>query len=106
MTKGAQPGHLVTDLILSGDAATVAQALDLARKLDAPRRQVRLHIRMDDIETSALLQLGITYDWSTFTIGETSNGSTGTLNTHLGKIGHTPFSITAQLDALETNGQS
>jgi cytochrome c peroxidase len=106
-------GHLAKDLILIGTENAVADATDLIHQLDRHRDQVRLHMKISDISFDGLRQLGIAYDFSPYTLTETTGAAaaSGTPATIINKLGlgqlaHLPISITATVSALEQRNQA
>ena len=103
-----EAGHLAKELILIGDEKTVKQAREMVKKLDYHREQVRLRLKVTDISFDGLHQLGITYDFSKYSIRENSaQSSSGIVNAlRVAQLGHLPISIDATLAALEQRNQS
>jgi len=95
-------------LILMGHSTTVAAAKAMAGSIDRPRDQVRLRMKLMSISTDALRNLGVSYDFSRYSIRETtpngaSTSSSGILNSlKVLQLGHLPISIDATIKALET----
>jgi cytochrome c peroxidase len=109
LAGSTEVSHMVKDLILIGDAKTVVKARQIVETLDLHRQQVRLHIKIVDIDFDALKQFGIAYDFSSYSLRETSatSATTGIINMlALGQLAHVPISINATLLALETRDQS
>ncbi len=128
--SGASTGVLdgsSREVILYGEQTLVERALDLAKKLDVKRRQVRINVRISDVSSDALRELGIRWNWSHYTAKEVpsassaggtggsgssgSGGSTTTTDQIVNGIGfktfgHTPIYIDAQLSALEQDNRA
>lgn len=106
------PTQFVHDVILQGDEESVRQALVFARRLDRPRGQVAVHMTISDVSVDALRQLGLTYDWSSFSAHEVPSSDVATTGTaqvpglKLGRFSHDPVGFSATLSALETQGRS
>lgn len=118
------------DIVLSGEASVVERALALAHKLDRRRAQVRINVRITDINSAAMRQLGVQWNWSSYKAREVPNvttgstGSTGTTGSgtsgstgsslsstlvngiSFGTIAHDATSIEATLSALETSDRA
>jgi cytochrome c peroxidase len=103
-------GRLSKELILVGLDTTVAKAVKVCAELDHHRPQVRLRVKISDIDFTGLRQLGIAYDFSSYSLVESSSGSSsaGSVIQKLGfgTLGHAPISVTATLSALEQRNQS
>lgn len=109
--QGMAEPHLSKQLILVGHESTVAEAREMLAKLDRPREQVRLRLKVVEVSTEALRKLGVSYDFSKYSIRETASaadtGSGGGLNSlKILQLGHLPISIDATLSALETHNYS
>ncbi len=102
----ADPGHFAKDLILVGDSKTVARGLDLARRLDRQRGQVRLHVKIIDIGLTALHQLGVSYSFGGYGLREIPAAGIVVDKLPLAQLGHLPITVDATLLALEQKGQS
>ena len=61
------------DVIIKGPAGEVRRVLILARKLDRLRRQVRINLRMAEMNDTASRNLGLTWNFGT------ASGSTTTV---------------------------
>jgi hypothetical protein len=106
------------DVVFSGPPALVARALSLARKLDRPRKQVRVNIRVVQMTTNAARNLGVTWMQSlNLQANEVpnANATTNANNSALGlqgsgltvgKFTHSVLSINATLNAMEQTGDS
>jgi type II secretory pathway component GspD/PulD (secretin) len=90
--------HLI---VLSGDADLVAQALDLAQKLDVRRTQVKIAVQITDIERSALKNLGLQWTFGNFGITENQPSGIG-----FGSFTRDPLSVSATITALENKGDA
>ncbi len=127
-TSGSLSNSTSRVVILYGEASLVDRALDLARKIDIRRKQVRINVRITDVNSEALRELGLRWNWSNFSVkeqpstsastgGSTSSGTpSGTGSTagtdplvnsiSFGAFGHTPVYIDAKLSALEQNNKA
>jgi type II secretory pathway component GspD/PulD (secretin) len=97
------------DLVLSGDPATVEQALALARQMDLPRGQVRVKVTITDISLDALRQLGVQWDFGGFGVqelDELANKVDLLPDLSFGKFARTPLQISAAIQALERSGHA
>lgn len=118
------------DVVISGEATSVERALTLARKLDRRRAQVRINVRITDINSGAMRELGVRWNWSPYRVSEVPNvtsGTTGTSGTgttgtgsggtsgstsnqvngiSFGTIAHDAAYIEATLSALETSNRA
>jgi len=105
---GANDG--VNELILTGDANVVAAALDLCRQMDHRRRQVRLNVRITDIDADSLREFGV--KWSTTLDLKAREQPTQSVDPPLqstflfGTFLRDPLMIDAAVTALETQGRS
>lgn len=97
-TESSDNAH---DIVLYGEKSVVADALALAQKLDSRRAQVRIGVRITDINTAALKELGVRWDWSNFSVHET-----GSRGINFGAFARDPVSIEATLSALEKNDRA
>jgi type II secretory pathway component GspD/PulD (secretin) len=86
---------------LAGDQSIVAQALDLAKKLDVRRAQVKIGVQITDIDRSALKDLGLQYTFGSFGLQESQPSGIG-----FGKFTRSPLSVSATISALETSGDA
>ena len=108
--QGSPEPHATKQLILVGLDSTVNEARAMLAQMDRPREQVRLKVKLMEISTEALRKLGISYDFSKYSIRETASsaGSAGggILNgLRVLQLGHLPISIDATLSALETHNK-
>jgi len=104
-----RPGveSLRLDLILTGPAAVVRQALAFARTLDRPRQQVRVNVSITELTSSASRDLGIDWTFSGESGGPPAVQFTegaGNSRLKLGSFTHTPAQVNLSLQALETRG--
>jgi cytochrome c peroxidase len=109
MAGSTENAHLVKELILIGDAKIVEQARRMAEQLDRHRAQVRLKVKIIDIDFDALHQLGVSYDFSAYSFRETTNDPTASgaiKGLSVGQIAHLPLSLDATVTALEKHNQS
>lgn len=88
-------------LVLIGEEDVLEKALALAARLDEKRAQVRIAVRITDISTQALKELGIRWNWSNYTVSETAASGI-----NFGTFAHSPVSIDTALSALEKNDRS
>ena len=108
----------INDILLSGPADSVRRGIMLARKFDRPRKQVRIDIRITEIDDNLVQNLGVSW----------MNGQNGTLamsateqipasaagatiptlvpGLRMGSFSHTPLQVNASLNALEQKGKS
>ena len=110
----------IHDIILSGPADAVRRGVDLARKFDRPRKQVRIDIRITEIQDNLTQDLGVSWMNGSLTMSATeqvpapsaaaaaAGASAGTLvpGLRLGTFAHTPLQVNASLTALEQMGKS
>ncbi|MBB6049933.1 type II secretion system protein GspD [Armatimonas rosea] len=104
-----EAGLVSHDIILSGKRATVDRAMALLEKADHHRKQVKLNVKIADMDLEKLLDLGIKWNWApNFTVsekGESATSATG-IAPHKFSVGnwvHTPEFINA---ALSSNTQN
>jgi type II secretory pathway component GspD/PulD (secretin) len=106
------------DVVFSGPPALVARAMSIARKLDRPRKQVRVNIRVVQMTTNAAKNLGVAWMQSlnlqanevpnanaTTSANNSSLGQQGSGLT-VGKFTHSVLSVNATLNAMEQTGAS
>ena len=65
-------------MVLWGEEPLVTQALALARRLDVHRAQVKISVTIADVSLDALRNLGVTWNWSDFTVQEAGYAATST----------------------------
>jgi hypothetical protein len=102
------------DVAFTGKPAYVRRALALARKFDRPRKQVRVKVRIMQMSTSLVRDLGINWmDSLSFTANEQPNqyDASGNAinqvgNIHLGRFTHSPLTLNATLNAAEVAGKT
>lgn len=83
-------------LVLKGEKETVAQALDLVRKMDSMRPQVAIEVTIHDISDAALRELGISWSFGNVSLKEeTPHG------VNFGSFARAPMSFTGVIKALE-----
>lgn len=90
--------HLI---VLAGAPDVVAQAVDLAQKLDLRRSQVKIAVQITDINRSALKNLGL--QWTFGNLGITENQPSGI---GFGSFTRDPLSVSATITALENRGDA
>jgi type II secretory pathway component GspD/PulD (secretin) len=95
--NSSNPGLETRMVILSGDPATVDQALTLAKELDIRRKQVKISVEITDISVDAAKDLGA--DWTFGNVSITENQPTGI---NFGTFTRSPLSVEATISALET----
>ncbi len=95
---GGAGSHLI---VLSGEEGTVAQALDLARKLDVRRAQVKIGVQITDINRSSLKNLGLQWSFGSLGIHESQPNGIG-----FGSFTRDPLSVSATITALENSGNA
>jgi type II secretory pathway component GspD/PulD (secretin) len=121
---GAGPneaGLNAREVILSGEETLVDQAVALAQKLDRRRAQVRIGVKISDISSEALREMGVRWNWSSYAAREVPNlvppvaggGAEGGAappplvgGISFGAFAHDPTFIEASLSALEKNDQA
>jgi len=99
-------------LVLRGPKAMVEGAVSTIKRLDVPPRQVEIHARVLDMNTTLDGQLGFTWTWKPFDIVEGSasgNTVTGEARTgrdalHFGTFSRSPVELNMVLDALVKQG--
>jgi type II secretory pathway component GspD/PulD (secretin) len=69
-TDNAQNAHSV---MLYGSPDLVAKAIEFAKKMDIRRKQVRINVRITDINNDALRELGVQWEWSKYRASEAGN---------------------------------
>jgi type II secretory pathway component GspD/PulD (secretin) len=110
------PNYHTHDVVFSGAPNFVARALSLARKFDQPRKQVRVNVRIVEISSSFERNLGVSWmnslglkatermptttDSNGYSTASTRNGLS------VGHFDHDPLSLTATINALETQGEA
>ncbi len=90
--------HLV---VLAGEPGIVAQALDLAQKLDVRRAQVKIGVQITDINRSALKNLGLQWSFGSTGLHESQPSGIG-----FGSFTRDPLSVSATITALENSGDA
>ena len=83
-------------VLFQGPRPIVERALAFARRLDAPRAQVAVAVTVHDLSNDALKDLGITWDFGSFSIAEKPSGF------NVGSITRTGLSVSAAIKALES----
>ena len=118
--KPTEKSSRTHDVVFSGRPEMVLRALALCRKLDRPRKQVRVNIRVEQMTTSAQRNLGVAWMQSlSLTGNEQGNVSTDNINNpsggsapaqgtglSLGRFTHSVVSLNATLNAMEQAGES
>lgn len=116
-SENAQNAH---NILLYGDVDIVAKALAFAKKMDIRRKQVRISVRITDINNDALKELGVQWDWSKYRASEAPNftptGGGGAASAatqtpqlngiNFGAFVHDAISIQATLSALEKSDRA
>jgi len=118
-SENAQNAH---NVLLYGDAELVEKALAFAKKMDIRRKQVKISVRITDINNDALRELGVQWEWSKYRASEAPNftpstggaaaGSSGAAQIpqvggiNFGAFVHDAVSIQATLFALEKNDRA
>ena len=99
----------VDDIVLSGPADLVRRGIMLARKFDHARKQVRIDIRVSEIDDTFSQSLGVSWingvGTSPLAMSATEqvpSSATGSLvpGLRLGTFAHTPVQVNAALNAL------
>lgn len=93
-----EPDLTRRDLILYGQEKVVARALALAQKLDTRRAQVRIGVRISDINLDSLKELGLQWSWSNVGLREKAPSGIS-----FGSFTRDPLFVEAALSALERN---
>jgi len=88
-------------IILAGEQTVVAQALELSRKLDLRRAQVKINVRITDVSLDSLKDLGL--QW---TFGNQSITESRPHGISFGSFTRSPLSIGATISALEQNNRA
>ena len=103
------------DVLFSGPAESVRRALNIAQKFDRPRKQVKITIKVVELDTTASSDLGIQWMSSlNFSAAEQVTPGSGTApaagslvdGIRLGRFGHSPLVVNATLNAMESKGHS
>jgi type IV pilus assembly protein PilQ len=108
----------IHDVILSGPGELVRRGIELARKFDRPRKSVRIDIRVSEIDESVSSNLGVSW-MSSLNLSATETvpanpaaASSGSSSSSLvpgikvGSFSHTPLTVNATINALETQGKA
>jgi len=121
--KATEKVNRTHDVVFTGKQDKVLRALALARKLDRPRRQVRVNIRVVQMTSNASRNLGVAWMSSlTMTANEQSNLAPSSADSSsssssssapaqgaglsLGRFTHSLVSLNATLNAMEQAGES
>jgi type II secretory pathway component GspD/PulD (secretin) len=98
VTQDSSTGPASRTVILRGEQAAVAVALDIAKQLDIPRSQVSIGVTIHDISDAAVKDLGLTWNFTDLTLTETpaANGI------GVGRVTRSPMTFDAAIKALET----
>ena len=105
----------VHDIILTGPAEQVRRGLMLARKFDRPRKQVRIDVRITEIDDSITSSLGLSWlnpSTGSMNLSATENvpANAATPNMvpgiRVGSFSHSPLQVNATLTALEQQNKS
>jgi type IV pilus assembly protein PilQ len=123
--KAAEKFNRTHDVVFSGKLGQVLRALTLARKLDRPRKQVRVNIRVVQMTTNASRNLGVAWmqslsltanEQGSVDTSQATSISSGNSNSNaatpqgqgltLGRFTHSVVSLNATLNALEQTGES
>lgn len=121
-SENAQNAHSV---MLYGTPDLVEKALAFAKKMDVRRKQVRINVRITDINNDAMRELGVQWEWSKYRASEAGNytpttgsggssGGSGSASTQTPQVGGVNFGsfihdatyIQATLSALEKNDRA
>ena len=110
------PNYHTHDVVFSGAPSFVARALSLARKFDQPRKQVRVNVRIVEISSSFERNLGVSWmnslglkatERMPTTLDSNGYATAGTrTGLSVGHFDHDPLSLTATINALETQGEA
>lgn len=88
-------------LVFRGPKDVVASAVALAKRLDSPRPQVSIAVKIHDISNDALKNLGVSWNFGQQTISE--NQGKGV---NFGTFTRSPMSFAATISALEKNDKA
>jgi type II secretory pathway component GspD/PulD (secretin) len=101
------------EVVLSGEKQAVANAMDLCAQLDIHRGQVKINVKITDINLDSLREMGVQYTWSDYAVKELDSasgpGSSPTAappGINFGRFTHLPVSLDAKLTLLETQGRA
>ena len=121
--NGTDSTFKIHDIVISGPADLVRRALQLARKFDRPRKQVKIDIRVAEIDDTSSQNLGVSW-MSTLDLSATEQiptsaaaaaaAAAGTVSTassavpgiKLGTFSHNPLTVNATINALESKGKA
>lgn len=104
-----EQGLVSHDIILSGKRAAIDRAIALLEKADHHRKQVKLNVKIADMDLEKLLDLGIKWNWApNFTLTEKSDADKTVSGTAPHKFSsgnwvHTPEFINAALSSSVQN---
>ena len=88
-------------LVFRGPKDVVESAVSLAKRLDSPRPQVSIAVKIHDISNDALKSLGVQWDFGSQTISE-SQGK----GVNFGTFTRSPMSFSATISALEKSDKA
>lgn len=105
---GAAPPGAIRTVLLSGDAETVEQALELCYELDRPRKQVRFSVKFTSFDYTWLRNFGVHWSWKQLSLKEQPDdtikppGQQGVFS--FGRFTRDPLLIHAAITAAEDQG--
>jgi type II secretory pathway component GspD/PulD (secretin) len=114
-TRAETVGAASNRLILMGMPEVIEQALSVLETADVPEKQVLVHLRIADVNTTNSKKLGTLWDWANETWTEMTFESKGETVPDMSVTGtgfesrvlhRTPMQITMTLDALYQNGNA
>jgi type II secretory pathway component GspD/PulD (secretin) len=99
------------DLSVQGPVNQVKRAMLMVHRMDRPRRQVRINVKMSEMTSNAARTLGINWDgFSTVNFTElpkvTSGTFTGNPQLQFGAFAHSAASVNLQLQAARPAAKS
>lgn len=110
---GSSAGAGTRTVVFSGDEVLVDRALALAQRLDIRRAQVRINVRITDIATDALRDLGVQWSFGGVSFKEgapppqkTTGTPQGQRAISFGSFTRTPLGVEATLSALQQNNRA
>lgn len=101
LTKATTTDSAARLVVITGDRDLVASAMEMAKNLDKPRKQVAIAVTIHDISNDALSDLGITWDFGKMSLTESQPKGV-----NFGSFGRSPITINTTLAALNQSGKS
>jgi len=98
-------------LVLRGRASEVEAAFGLLAQIDRKPKQVVVEVSVFETSPERDENVGLTYDWNSFSFYEAPNGTTGsatlpTKGAGFGAFSRVPFNFNAKLNAMVVNKQA